>query len=159
MSSTSAIEVIDVDEELARELQRRRSRRTHHLAILIGVVVMFALAFALEVRGTSDVAIRGLGAVLPPTCRFRTWSGLDCPSCGMTRAFVSIAHGDLASALHFNPVSPLVFAACLFQIPFRAYQIRRLDQGREELAWPWVNRAVWVLVGLGLVQWVVRLAM
>lgn len=159
MASLSAIEVIDVEEELARERQYRRSRRRHHLAILIGVVAVLALALALEVRGTSEVAVRGLGAVLPPTCRFRTWTGLDCPSCGLTRAFVALVHGDLAAAMHFNPVSPLVFAACLFQLPFRAVQIRRLDQGREELAWPWVNRAVWALVGLGLLQWVVRLAL
>lgn len=155
----SAIEVIDVEEEAARERRYRRARRQHHLLILVGVVVVLAAACALEVRGTTEVAIRGLGTVLPPSCRFRSWTGLDCPSCGLTRAFVSIVHGDFAAAMRFNPVGPLVFGAFLFQIPFRAVQIRRIDQEREELAWPWVNRALWVLLGLGLLQWVVRLSL
>lgn len=159
MASVPAEEIIDVEAEAARERQFRRSRRMHHLAILVGVVIALVLAFALEVRGTSDVAVRGVGFVLPPSCRFRSWTGLDCPSCGLTRAFVSIAHGDLTAAISFNPIGPLVFAAFLFQIPYRAVQIRRLDQGREELAWRWVNRALWVLLGLGLAQWVVRLAL
>jgi hypothetical protein len=159
LASVPAEEIVDVEEEAARERRYRRSRRMHHLMILIGVVAALVVAFALEVRGTSDVAIRGLGTVLPPSCRFRTWTGLDCPSCGLTRAFVSITHGDFAAALQFNPISPLVFGAFLFQIPFRSLQIRRIDQGREELAWPWVNRAMWGLLGLGLVSWFVRLAM
>ncbi len=159
MASIPADEIIEVDAEIAQERQYRRTRRMHHLAILVGVIVALVLAFALEVRGTTDVAIRGLGMVVPPSCRFRTWTGLDCPSCGLTRAFVSITHGDLPAAVGFNPISPLVFAAFLFQIPFRAVQIRRLDQGQAELAWPWVNRGLWALLALGVAQWVVRLAL
>lgn len=157
MATVPADEIVDVEAEAERERRHRRTRRQHHLLILVGVVITLVVACALEVRGTSDVAVRGLNAVLPPSCRFRAWTGLDCPSCGLTRAFVSIVHGDFAAALRFNPVSPLVFLAFLFQIPFRAAQIRRLDQGREELCWPWVNRALWVLLALGLLQWVVRL--
>ncbi len=156
MVSVSAGEIVD-DDEATRELQYRRTRRQHHLLILVGVVVVLVLAFALEVRSPTQVGIRGIDGVLPPSCRFRSWTGLDCPTCGLTRSFVSIAHGDLSAALGFNPVSPLVFAAFLFQIPFRAMQIRRLDRGRDELAWPWVTRALWILLGLGLAQWIVRL--
>jgi hypothetical protein len=144
-------------DEAAIELQYRRTRRLHHLMILVGVVIVIALAFALEVRSPTQVGIRGFDKVLPPSCRFRSWTGLDCPSCGLTRAFVSIAHGDLAAALRFNPVSPLVFLAFLFQVPYRAWQIRRLDQGQEELNWRWLTRGLWILLGLALAQWVVRL--
>ena len=45
-----------------------------------------------------------------PLCLFRWVTGLPCPSCGMTRAFHAIAHGDLSAALHLNLASPLVFA-------------------------------------------------
>ncbi len=144
-------------DEAAIELQYRRTRRWHHSMILVGVVIVIVLAFALEVRSPTQVAIRGFDSVLPPSCRFRSWTGLDCPSCGLTRAFVSIAHGDLAAALRFNPVSPLVFLAFLFQVPYRAWQIRRLDQGQEELHWRWLTWGLWVLLGLALAQWVVRI--
>jgi len=146
-----------IAEDPATELQYRRTRRAHHLMILVGVVVVIVLAFALEIRSPTQVGIRGIDGVLPPSCRFRSWTGLDCPSCGLTRAFVSIANGDFAAALRFNPVSPLVFLAFLFQVPYRAWQIRRLDRGEEELKWRWVNWGLWGLLGLALAQWVVRL--
>lgn len=153
--STAATDIATDDAEA--ELRYRRTRRAHHLMILVGVVVAIVLAFALEVRGPTQVGIRGLDGVLPPSCRFRSWTGLDCPSCGLTRAFVSIAHGDFAAAWRFNPVGPLVFAAFLFQAPYRAWQIRRLDRGEEELKWRWVNWSLWGLMGLALAQWAVRL--
>lgn len=158
MASMSADKPMD-DDAATRALPDRRARRQHHLLILVAVIVVLVLAFALEVRSPTQVGIRGIEGVLPPSCRFRTWTGLDCPSCGLTRAFISIAHGDLSAALAFNPVSPLVFAAFLFQVPYRAAQIRRLDQAREELKWPWITRALWMLLGLGLAQWILRLAM
>ena len=47
----------------------------------------------------------------PVLCLFRAVTTLPCPSCGMTRAFVALGHGDMRSALHFNLASPAVFAA------------------------------------------------
>jgi len=50
----------------------------------------------------------------PVLCLFRRITTLPCPSCGMTRAFVALGHGDLHAALGFNIASPAVFlAACL----------------------------------------------
>ena len=46
-----------------------------------------------------------------PTCLFRLATGLPCPSCGMTRAFCALGHGDVAAAVHWNLASPLVCAA------------------------------------------------
>jgi hypothetical protein len=44
-------------------------------------------------------------------CLFRTFTGLPCPSCGMTRAFISLGHGDIYSAVLFNPASILIYIA------------------------------------------------
>lgn len=40
---------------------------------------------------------------LPP-CLFRTLTGVPCPTCGTTHAFLALAHGDLAAALASNPL-------------------------------------------------------
>ena len=57
-----------------------------------------------------QVALPG-GASLGGLCWFRGVFHIDCPFCGMTRSFVALAHGDLASTLRFHPAGPLLFAA------------------------------------------------
>ncbi|MDR3552125.1 MAG: DUF2752 domain-containing protein [Clostridia bacterium] len=36
-------------------------------------------------------------------CIFRSITGLDCPGCGMTRAFYCLLHLDFAQAFRYNP--------------------------------------------------------
>ena len=44
-------------------------------------------------------------------CHFNRITGLPCPSCGMTRAFISLGHGDLSRAFFLNPASPFLYSA------------------------------------------------
>ena len=37
-------------------------------------------------------------------CPFRLLFGIDCPTCGMTRAFLALAQLDLGAALRFHPL-------------------------------------------------------
>ncbi len=45
---------------------------------------------------------------VPYTCPARALAGLPCPTCGMTRAFVALAHGDLTAALAASPAGALL---------------------------------------------------
>ena len=40
-----------------------------------------------------------------PLCVFNGITGLDCPGCGMTRAFLLIGHGRFADAAAMHPAS------------------------------------------------------
>ncbi len=42
-----------------------------------------------------------------PVCQFHRLTGLNCPSCGMTRALYALLHGDFLTALRDNAL--LVF--------------------------------------------------
>ena len=42
-------------------------------------------------------------------CPVRHWTGVICPSCGMTRSFMAIARGDLHSAIDYHLFGPLLF--------------------------------------------------
>jgi hypothetical protein len=42
------------------------------------------------------------------TCPARALAGLPCPTCGMTHAFVALAHGDLAAAFAASPAGALL---------------------------------------------------
>lgn len=43
-----------------------------------------------------------------PLCLFRYGSGIDCPGCGLTRAFVAFFHGDFLKAIRFNAMAPVL---------------------------------------------------
>lgn len=43
-------------------------------------------------------------------CPFRLLTGLLCPGCGLTHAFVHLTHGDLGLAFDHHPFGPLVYA-------------------------------------------------
>ena len=43
-------------------------------------------------------------------CLMKDVFGIPCPGCGITRAFLFLAHGDLRSALELNVNSVLVFS-------------------------------------------------
>ncbi|MBI2486357.1 MAG: DUF2752 domain-containing protein [Deltaproteobacteria bacterium] len=57
---------------------------------------------------------------LPIFCPFKALTGILCPGCGMTRAFLAIAEADFVGAFHFNPFSIPLFAFFVlsaFKIP------------------------------------------
>lgn len=47
----------------------------------------------------------------PVLCLFRLATGLPCPSCGMTRGFVALSHGNVASAVGYNVAAPVIYAS------------------------------------------------
>ncbi len=48
---------------------------------------------------------------LPFTCPLRGIAGIPCATCGMTHAFVHLAHGDVALAIAASPLGALLAAA------------------------------------------------
>ncbi|MFI5181027.1 MAG: DUF2752 domain-containing protein [Thermoanaerobaculia bacterium] len=69
--------------------------------------------------GTAALALLVLAPAAPvvapglPPCLFREVTGLPCPTCGGTRAALALLSGDIAGALHANP---LVVAALLLLV-------------------------------------------
>ena len=59
---------------------------------------------------------------LPIFCLFKAITGIPCPGCGMTRAFLELAEGDFVAAFQLNPFSipfflVLIFSAFKFHLP------------------------------------------
>lgn len=46
-------------------------------------------------------------------CPVRHWTGIPCPTCGMTRSFMAIARGDLTEAATQHLFGPILFAVFL----------------------------------------------
>jgi hypothetical protein len=49
-----------------------------------------------------------------PLCSFHTFTGLDCPGCGATRATHELLHGHLLSALRYNALWALLWPVAVY---------------------------------------------
>ena len=68
---------------------------------------MVALAW-LGLVGVTELLPRGADA--PPLCHFRRLTGVECPTCGSTRAVRAVLAGDVLGAVAFNPLMMLILA-------------------------------------------------
>ena len=50
-------------------------------------------------------------------CLFKHTTNIPCPSCGTTRATLSLVHGDILNSLYINPFG-VIIAAIMFITPF-----------------------------------------
>jgi hypothetical protein len=138
---------------------RLRPDSLYHVILLVLCSGVLLLAAVLSVRGGSQVVLPVLGIPLPELCMMRRLTGMGCPGCGMTRSFIALAHGDVASAWSYNPAGLFWFAVMAFQIPFRSYQLWRIRHGLPEAELSRTAVATFVLLGVLLLgQWALRLA-
>jgi hypothetical protein len=84
---------------------------------LVGVLIAAAFVFLLSgvTLGVSFAVTPGdieSGRVrLSPPCEYRATHGAPCPTCGLTRGFAALSHGDLHDALAHNRWSPFLYAS------------------------------------------------
>lgn len=132
-------------------------RTTHWLWLLLSLAVLLAAGSLRVDADQQRVLVPGAKLALPGTCTYKVWFGVDCPGCGMTRCFVSLAHGDLVAAWRFHPVGILAFAMVAAQIPYRCVQLWRLRQGRVPFdGTRWGVLLLFTLALLLLAQWSAR---
>jgi hypothetical protein len=145
------------DPSQADHVSPRPSTGIHWLILTLATGVV-AASFVLQVSDKQSVVVPLVEQPFPGVCTFKRIVGVDCPGCGMTRSFVSLAHGQWALAWQFNPVGFLFFPVVAFQIPYRILQLVRIRRGQRE--WSLVGIDQWVLVIIAfalLVQWIVAI--
>jgi hypothetical protein len=78
---------------------------------------LYLLVFAACLAGYTWLFMNVLhasdSAELPGVCIVKSVTGIPCPACGSTRSVLSLIHGDLESALYYNPFGLLVIAIML----------------------------------------------
>ncbi|HTT70767.1 MAG TPA: DUF2752 domain-containing protein [Anaeromyxobacteraceae bacterium] len=65
---------------------------------------------------------------LPYPCPWKALTGIPCATCGMTHAFVHLAHGELRAAVAASPLGAL--------LAFVGWTLAALDLVRLALGWP-----------------------
>lgn len=129
-----------------------RTVLVHHLPpVLITGVVLLA------------VALLRLDRIPYTICTFLRLTGYPCPSCGLTRSFIAMAHGQCLAILYTCPLAALLYAATALIFAVNAAALLcgvRLTPGRW-LKW---RASAWVVCLcffglLILLNWLYRLAL
>ena len=99
-------------------------RRTHQTMLAISVAVLL-LSALLVIRSDQKVALWCLpNWPAPETCMSRTALGIPCPGCGLTRSFISLAHGEFARSWNYNHMGGVLALLTFAQIPYRLWALR-----------------------------------
>lgn len=117
---------------------------------------MLLLAYVMRLGEGRQVLLPWLGR-LPETCTLHARLGIDCPGCGLTRCFISLAHGDVPTAWTLSPVSLLVFAYTAWQIPLSLAHLSGRQPSRLAILTQWNQTALVALLVALMLQWIVRL--
>lgn len=100
-------------EKLKQIRQKKWYIITESIIILLVCSVILYLSWSIN---PSDVGFT--------FCGLNRAFGINCPGCGMTRAFHSIMHLDFMSAIKYNIFSPVLFL--FFAVTIGHYVFRRL---------------------------------
>jgi len=91
---------------------------------------VLVMALVLQVLPDQQhVAFRGFADYpMPHICMSRTWLGMRCPGCGLTRSIIHLAHADWRASLQAHRLGWMMAAVIAFQFPYRVLLLRRLDR-------------------------------
>ncbi|NNG99114.1 DUF2752 domain-containing protein [Gordonia araii NBRC 100433] len=85
-------------------------------------------------------------------------TGLPCPGCGLTRSFVTLAHGDVSSAFGYNLMGPVLFGALVVSV---AIAVWVLLSGRRQALSRWssivFSKATLVVLGVWIAYGAARM--
>lgn len=93
--------------------------------VLLASTTVMAVSFVMTVKNDHEVYLPLATEPIPEVCASRILFGVNCPGCGMSRAFISISDLEIDKALAFNSASLIVYLFVATQIPWHAMQIFR----------------------------------
>jgi hypothetical protein len=135
-----------------------RSGWHFHAGLLLLSLSIVILSATMSVRQAKYVSLPGMTVPLPELCYFRRGTGLDCPGCGLTRSFISLAHGQFLQACQYNVAGLPLFLVVVFQIPYRLAQLLRMQRGLPAWDLTFIAPGLFItLFFVMLVQWVAKL--
>jgi hypothetical protein len=104
-------------------------------------------------------AVVGLAVLFSvPLCPFAIVTRHPCPGCGLTRATLALARGDVTSALHFHPLAPVVVPLVVGAIVYNTFVYLRAGKSAatESLQGRWITLAGIALAALMVGVWIAR---
>ena len=116
--------------------------------VVSAALFVIVMSFVLTVGSDEKVYFPFAEQPLRETCTSRILFAMDCPGCGMSRAFISISDGRIRKALQFNSAGLIVYLFVAAQIPWHAFQIYRTFQTRGPIDTWWT-----LVLPIGVIAW------
>jgi len=77
----------------------------------------------LHVIDVDQLGVHFFGFKWPMHCMLRHTFGVKCALCGVTHSLCAAARGDIAGALGYHPLGPVLFGFIIFEIVYRMWAI------------------------------------
>jgi hypothetical protein len=92
---------------------------------------------------------------IPIACPFKAITGIPCPGCGGTRAFIALLHGHIWEAITINPLSVLLIL-CLLVAPVWVFVdcLRGTKTLDRVLKYQWPTWSIIVMAVVILANWI-----
>ena len=151
------MEAVDSDSELPANMESGvASLLWMHGVFFLASLVVVAMSMLMRSEGVTAVYLPGTSLPLPDTCMAKRMFGLPCPGCGMTRAFISIGHGQWGRAWGFNPASFILYPFVAVQIPWHAMQYWLCRRRGSGVVVPLIHFVPIAMAVVLLMQWLWR---
>jgi len=100
------------------------------------LIIFLSVLFQISDNGNCFIEINQK-YIIPNFCMIKHISRFDCPSCGLTRSFVSVSQFDLHSAANFNATGISLYMLTIFQLPYRLFKLirrKKMNNWQPELS-------------------------
>ncbi|MCX6467887.1 MAG: DUF2752 domain-containing protein [Corynebacteriales bacterium] len=120
------------------------------------VSVLIAAAVGAGAIAAAVALPRSMSTSGPVLCPFRVVTGLPCPGCGLTRSWIALGHGDVATAFSYNVFGPIsmAFVAAMIVLTLAVASAGPARIGR--VAGVARHPVVWLVAGLWIAYGVAR---
>jgi len=100
-------------------LRRLIDIRTLHLLSLLSILAILIVgAVAFVEKDVAYISVFNMENIEIGKCFYKSNFGLECPSCGLTRSFISIENFDFMEAIRYNRVGIFVYLLMIFLMIF-----------------------------------------
>lgn len=101
---------------MIRHFSNNSSRQYDYNVLLTSILILTSFVL---LRSTLFSVLE----YLPHFCLIHELFNINCPGCGMTRAFVEVSKGNIVNALNLNSASMILTTFIVIQIPARTVSL------------------------------------
>lgn len=113
------------------DIKKLFTYRNLHIVSAVFILGVFTIAAIAYIQtNVAFIDILGLKHYEIGKCSYRENFGIVCPSCGLTRSFISIENFHFKEALLYNRVGILVYLLFLFILIFNIFGIFKVKRMR-----------------------------